>query len=144
MTTYPVYPILLVDDEEQFLRSAKLTLKSAGFNNIQTCSDSREVQGMLKSEEFSLVALDMRMPFLPGEELAPQIIRDYPDIPLIIITALNDVELAVDCMKMGAFDYIVKPVDNSRLVSSVKRAMEMSEVRWQNKLLKQYLLTGEL
>ncbi|MCB0269054.1 MAG: sigma-54-dependent Fis family transcriptional regulator [Calditrichaeota bacterium] len=144
MTTYPVYPILLVDDEEQFLRSAKLTLKSAGFNNIQTCSDSREVQGMLKNEEFSLVALDMRMPFLPGEELAPQIIRDYPDIPLIIITALNDVELAVDCMKMGAFDYIVKPVDNSRLVSSVKRAMEMSEVRWQNKLLKQYLLTGEL
>lgn len=144
MTTYPVYPILLIDDEEQFLRIARVNLKSAGLNNVVTCADSTQVMRMLKSREYSVIVLDMMMPKVSGQELVPQIVKEYPDIPLIIITAMNEAEVAVACMKIGAFDYIVKPVDRSRLVGSVKRALEISEVRWQNTLLKQYLLSGEL
>ena len=144
MSVYPVYPILLVDDEEQFLKSARTILKSAGFNNVEICSDSREVTALLNKQPYSLIALDMRMPHVTGRELAPQIIREYPDVPVLIITALNEVDLAVECMKMGAFDYLVKPVDTTRLVSAVRRAMEISEVRWQNNLLKEYLLSGKL
>jgi len=144
MTAYPVYPILLVDDEEQFLKIAKVNLKSAGLNNIITCSDSRLVMEQLKSRDYSVIVLDMMMPYISGQELVPQIVNEFPEVPVIIITAMNEVETAVESMRIGAFDYLVKPVDKSQLVGSLKRALEISEARWQNYLLKQYLLTGEL
>lgn len=144
MATYPSLPILLVDDEEQFLLSATMTLKSAGMNNLVRCADSREVMKLLASRDFSLIMMDMMMPHISGRELVPQIIREYPNVPVIILTAVNEVETAVEAMKSGALDYIVKPVDTSRLVSSIRRAVEMREMRNENRLLKKYLLSGKL
>ena len=144
MPTYPPLPILLVDDEEQFLLSATLTLKSAGMNHVVRCSDSRKVMELLASRDFSLIMMDMMMPHISGRELVPQIIREYPNVPVIILTAVNEVETAVEAMKSGALDYIVKPVDTSRLVSSIRRAVEMREMRNENRLLKKYLLSGKL
>ena len=144
MPTYPSLPILLVDDEEQFLLSATLTLKSAGMNHVVRCSDSRKVMELLASRDFSLIMMDMMMPHISGRELVPQIIREYPNVPVIILTAVNEVETAVEAMKSGALDYIVKPVDTSRLVSSIRRAVEMREMRNENRLLKKYLLSGKL
>lgn len=144
MPTHPSLPILLVDDEEQFLLSATTTLRSAGMNNVVRCSDSREVMKLLVSRDFSLIMMDMMMPYISGRELVPQIIREYPNVPVIILTAVNEVETAVESMKSGALDYIVKPVDTSRLVSSVRRAIEMREMRNENRLLKKYLLSGKL
>lgn len=144
MSKYPTYPILIVDDEEKFLLSASLHLRSVQLNNIVKCADSRQVMPLLEEQEFSMILLDMMMPHVSGRELVEKISNEYPTTPLIIITAVNDVDTAVACMKAGAYDYIVKPMDKSRLVSAVKRVLELREMRYENRRLKKYLLSGKL
>lgn len=140
----PDQPILLIDDEEHFLLSAELTLSSNGIKNIETCQNSRNVMNNLSKKEYSLIVLDLNMPHVSGRELLPQIAKLYPLTPVIVITAVNDVESAVESMKVGAFDYIVKPVDDTRLVTSIKRGLELTEIRYENELLKQSLLKTDL
>jgi DNA-binding NtrC family response regulator len=144
VSSYPEWPVLLVDDEEQFLRSASYTLISEGITNVRTCQESRAVMAMLAQGPYSVVVLDMMMPHLSGEELLRMIVRDYPDIPVIIITAISEVEWVVKTIKAGAFDYAVKPVDDARLVTVVTRALQLREVRDENIKLKQYLLSARL
>jgi DNA-binding NtrC family response regulator len=141
---FPTPPVLLVDDEEQFLRSLNFALSADGINHLVECRDSRKVESLLAGREFGLVLLDMSMPHLSGRELLPRIVRDYPDIPVIVVTALNEVETAVQCMQTGAFDYLVKPVDDIRLLACVRRAINLLEVRRENRLLKDYLLNDRL
>jgi DNA-binding NtrC family response regulator len=140
----PSNPILLVDDEEHFLLSAELTLSSNGIKNIETCKDSSQVMDLLEKKEYSLVVLDINMPHLSGFDLLPAIVKDHPGIPVIVITAVNDVDSAVFCMREGAFDYVVKPVDDTRLVSAIKRGLELTEIRSENEKLKQSLLRTNL
>ncbi len=104
----PSNPILFVDDEEQFLLSAELTMSSNGMNNIRTCHDSQEVMDLLAGQDYSLVVLDINMPYLSGLDLLPAIVHKYPQTPVIVLTAVNDVDSAVFCMREGAFDYLVK------------------------------------
>ncbi len=140
----PINPILLVDDEEHFLLSAELAISSQGIKNIETCKESSKVMKLLSAKEYSLVILDINMPYLSGLDLLPAIRGQFPDIPVVIITAVNDVDSAVFCMKEGAFDYLVKPVDNTRLVTTVKRGLELAEIRNENKMLKQSFLRANL
>jgi DNA-binding NtrC family response regulator len=139
--SFPPHPILFVDDEEHFLLSAELTLSSNGINNIETCSDSRKVMGLLKNKFYSMIALDINMPSVSGIELLPRIVGRYPEIPVVMITAINDVDSAVRCIKEGAFDYVVKPINETKLISIVKRGLELTEIRTDNEMLKQLLLT---
>ncbi len=136
----PEKPVLLVDDEEHFLLSAELTLSSNGIKNVETCKDSTKVMDLLDKNDYSLIVLDINMPHLSGLDLLPAIVSKHPEIPAIVITAVNDVESAVFCMKEGAFDYVVKPVDDTRLVTSIKRVLELTEMRSENEMLKQSLL----
>lgn len=140
----PVNPILLVDDEEHFLLSVELAISSQGLKNIETCKDSAKVMDMLAAKKYSLVVLDINMPHLSGLDLLPAIRNQFPDLPVIIITAVNDVESAVFCMKEGAFDYLVKPIDNTRLVTTIKRGLEFAEIRNENEMLKESFLRENL
>ncbi|RLB27584.1 MAG: hypothetical protein DRG87_11085 [Deltaproteobacteria bacterium] len=72
---YPSLPVLLVDDEEQFLLSASFTLSSAGINNIVECQDSREVIQQLADQDFELIVLDMLMPYVSGRDFFPRLPR---------------------------------------------------------------------
>jgi DNA-binding NtrC family response regulator len=144
LSRFPSLPVLLVDDEEQFLLSASVTLSTDGINNVLQCQDSREVMDLLSEQDFSVIALDMNMPHLSGFELLPTIVQSFPDIPVIIITGLNEVDTAVDCMKGGATDFITKPTDDARLVTAIRHAIEIREIRSENALLKQYLLSDRL
>lgn len=144
LTKFPFTPVLLVDDEEQFLLSVNFTLSASGINNVIECKDSRDVIRLLSSQEVGVIVLDLSMPHVSGFDLLKEITEDHPDIPTIIITAANEIETAVNCMKAGAFDYLVKPVDDSHLVTCIKRAVEMREMRKENTLLKQYLLNDNL
>ncbi|MBW2574905.1 MAG: response regulator, partial [Deltaproteobacteria bacterium] len=105
---YPLLPVMLVDDEVQALDSFEIALRSASMNNFIRCQDSRDVMLMLSEREIEVMLLDLRMPYVSGEELLPLINSDFPEVPVIIITGANDVETAVKCMKHGAFDYMVK------------------------------------
>lgn len=141
---YPEQPILLVDDEQHFLLSAETALNSNGINNIKMINDSRLVLDALASEEFSLVVLDINMPHLSGIDLLPGIVEKYPSTPVVIITAMNDVESAVACIKAGAFNYILKPVDNTRLVTTIRSGLDLRDIRDENRRLKDYLLKDKL
>src|SRR5262245_22798781 len=131
MTTPAVsqLPVLLVDDEPALLRSASLRLRAAGLTPILTLDDSRLVLPRLAAEDIGVVVLDLTMPHLSGQALLEQITTTYPTVHAIVMTATHDLETAVQCMQAGAIDYLVKPVDKHRLVSSVRRALELCALR---------------
>lgn len=122
---YPRYPILLVDESQQFLTNTSLALGAAGINHIVQCQDSSEVMPILSQEDVSLVVLDLLMPGLSGRSLLQQIVTNFPEIPVIVLTAVNNVETVVECMKNGAFDYIVKPGHGDRLAAATRRGLEI-------------------
>jgi DNA-binding NtrC family response regulator len=144
VSLYPGLPVLMVDDEAQALDSFETALLFASINHIIRCQDSREVMPLLSSQEIEVMLLDLSMPHISGEDLLSLVTKDFPEIPVIIITGSNDVETAVACMKSGAFDYMVKPVEKSRLISGVKRAIELRELQRENRLLKARVLSGEM
>lgn len=140
----PALPILLVDDEELFLFSVEMSLSSNGIKNIEQIRDSRQLLHRMEKSPVSLVMLDINMPYESGLDLLPKITEKYPGVPVVIITAVNDVKSAVNCMKLGAYDYIVKPVDENKLISTIRRGFELAEVKSENELLKQSFLREEL
>ncbi len=144
MNPYPANPILIVEDEAETLRSFSMALRMSGINHILTCADSREAEAVLSQHPVGVALLDMVMPHLSGEELLQRIKQEYPWIPVIIITGVDEVDTAVRCIKAGALDYMVKPVEKDRLVSGVQRAIEIRELQEQNSLLKERMLTGKL
>jgi len=142
---YPHFGVLLVDDEPAWLRSLSLTLeRSAGIANILTCQDSRLVLDLLEKNEIGLVLLDLTMPHLTGDELLKMISERHPEIAVIIISGMNQIESAVNCMKLGAFDYFVKTVEEDRLISGVLRAIRMLELERQNREMSIRMQSGEL
>ncbi len=135
----PGQPILLIDDEEAILRSLTAILLSNGFDNTIAVSDSRQVLTTLAEQEPSCVFLDLVMPHLSGQELLEQLVEKFPDLPVVVTTALNEVETAVTCMKRGAFDYLVKPIDENRILTALRRALELRDLKFENSLLKESL-----
>ena len=141
---YPSQPLLLVDDEERALQSLEFLLISNGIENVRTCNDSREVLSTVKNEEFAAITLDLTMPHVSGEELLKELSEGFPEIPVIIVTGANDIRTAVKCMAIGAFNYILKPVEESHFVGVIKRAIELRELRQENDMLKTRLMSGRL
>lgn len=135
-------PILLVDDEAQLLHSASLVLRSAGFASVLTLDDSRAVLPLLATRSIGVIVLDLTMPHLSGKELLEQIAAEYPEIPVIVMTATNDLQIAVQCMRSGASDYLLKPVEQNCLVAAVRRAVEGRVLRAEFLSLKDRLLTN--
>ncbi len=140
----PANPILAVDDEESILLSVDTILRMAGLNNIFTCRDSRKVAEILGSQPVELVLMDLSMPHIGGEELLCIINGEFPEIPVIIVTGTLDIESAVRCMKSGAFDYVVKPVEEDRLISAVNRALDFRALQKENFALRQHILSDAL
>ncbi len=140
----PQKAIVIIDDEEAILFAVDTALRMGGYNNITTCSDSLEALGVLQSHGAHVVLLDLNMPRQNGETLLPKILALLPEVPVIIITGTIDVETAVRCMKAGAFDYIVKPVDNNRLLTAVSQALRFRKLHQENEALRQYLLDEDL
>jgi two-component system nitrogen regulation response regulator GlnG len=134
-------PVLLVDDDPQVLHSASIVLRTSGVAHVITVDDSRAVMPLLAEQGVGVLVLDLTMPHISGHTLLEQVTGDYPDIPVILLTATNDLETAVQCMQTGAIDYLVKPVEENRLVSSVKRALESRLLRAEVLSLKERLLT---
>ncbi len=141
---YPLLPVLLVDDENAWLHSFGLTLRSAGITNIITCNDSRQVMAILQEQEVSVLVLDLTMPHLAGDELLAQVVKDFPEVPVIIITGLDQVETAVSCMKLGAYDFFTKVAEQNRLTTGVRRAIEMGMLRRENSSLKEHFFSDTL
>lgn len=141
---FPRHPVLLVDDEDSWLNSFGLKLRSTGINNLLTCNDSRQTMAIMTGQPVSALILDLTMPHLSGEELLPQVIAAHPEVPVIVITGLDLIETAVRCMKLGAYDFFTKVSDEERLVNGVKRAIELGRLRGEHETLKKHFLNDTL
>lgn len=137
-------PVLIVDDEPHILTGTRLALRGGGIAAVETLADSRKLLPLLAERQVRLVLLDLIMPYMSGLELLPRLVRDYPEMPVIIMTASDQLETAVTCMKAGAFDYLVKPVEKSRLLASVRTALELYDLRREVSTLTSRFLAGSL
>jgi DNA-binding response OmpR family regulator len=111
--------ILIVDDEESLRMSLKFKLKSAGFD-VDVAVDGEEALDRLKRKQVDVVLLDINMPRMSGIEALTRIRQDFPQTEAIMLTGFADFSTAIECLKMGARDYLVKPVDTTELVTRVR------------------------
>ncbi|GFO53530.1 sigma-54-dependent Fis family transcriptional regulator [Geomonas sp. Red276] len=142
---YPEFGVLLVDDEPPWLRSLSMTLEGpGGITNLTQISDSREVMPRLSRKDIGLVLLDLTMPHLSGEELLSMIAEEHPGISVVILSGMNQIETAVRCMRVGAFDYLVKTDEEDRILDAVRRAIRMQELERENKEMRRRFLNDRL
>lgn len=144
MQQYPSKPILIIDDEKDVLESYQATLRLNKINNMLLCSDSRKVMDILEEHTVSVIVLDLFMPHITGQDLLDNIKVKYPNIPIVVVTASDSIDHAVDCMKMGAYDYVRKPVEEARLITLVRNALLLYDLQQENKSLSKQVLQGML
>jgi DNA-binding NtrC family response regulator len=134
--------ILAVDDELTSLAIVKQVLSSAGYH-VTTALNGEEALQRCKEIKFDIVVTDFNMPGMNGMELTKEVLSVDPDTAVILVTAYSSIKTVVDAIKLGAFDYLTKPVDKDELILSVKRAEEKIKLVKENTLLKQQLETNE-
>ena len=123
---FPAQPVLIVDDDEASLFALVVTLRSAGFTNLRTVSDSTGVPQMLANEAFSLVLLDLNMPGLSGHAVLQKTAQMEGRPPVVIVTGSSRPRNLAQGSWNGVVDCLVKPVDRDRLVRVVRTALARS------------------
>jgi DNA-binding NtrC family response regulator len=115
--------LLMVDDEVEFLEpmEARLTRRQVSCTTAQSGTEAVE---LLKKERFDCAVVDVKMPGMDGLELLRRMRRDYPEMPVILLTGHASVELGVQGMELGAFEYLMKPVELDELLDTVRRAAQ--------------------
>jgi DNA-binding NtrC family response regulator len=117
-------PILIVDDDEGLLLSMGDIIASSGLPEPALVSKGDRVMDILKEHPIHLVLLDLILPRTHGIDLLREMKQAYPDVECLIATAVDDVEIAVEAMKYGAFDYLVKPIQRDKLIIAVRNALQ--------------------
>ncbi|MCH7962420.1 MAG: sigma-54-dependent Fis family transcriptional regulator [Bacteroidetes bacterium] len=115
--------ILIVDDEISYLELMKGLLEQEGYQNVITEENPLKVISIIEQKNIELILLDVYMPQKSGLDLLEEIYAQFPNIPVIIITAVNEVEVALKAIKLGAYEFITKPPDTDRLFLTIKRAL---------------------
>ncbi len=104
----PSAPVLLVDDDLAIIHSTSMILKEGFQLRCLSALSGKQAFEVIESEAVSLVLLDLGLPDMSGEEVLVRFLKDFPQVPVIIVTALRDLDVAVRCMSLGAYDYVVK------------------------------------
>lgn len=130
--------ILVIDDERNYLLVLDAVLSEAGYD-VTALHDPETAIVFLDESEVDVVVTDLKMPKLTGRDVLEYVKRNYPHIPVLLMTAFGSIESAVEAMRLGAFDYITKPFSNDELILSISNAMELSETRKQYRLLRETL-----
>ena len=129
----PADRILIVDDEDSIREVVSSMLSSSGFVCTQAQS-GREALALLQSgEEFELMLSDMMMPVMDGEALLAATKERFPDIPVVMVTAMHDISIALNAIRNGAYDYLLKPFDREQLSATVRRALENRRLKLENR-----------
>ncbi len=136
--------ILVVDDDEDTCYACRFALRYAGFQNTVSCGNGGEATEYIQNKGADIVLLDLNMPGMPGEKVLEKLHTEFPHIPVIIITGSNELEKAVECMRSGAYDYMVKPLDRERLLTSVRNALSYRRLRNEYENIQSHLLSGTI
>lgn len=132
------YKILIVDDEKNMCRSLEILLSAEGYKTI-SCERAGSALQVLEKEDVDLLITDLTMPEMNGMELLKKVKELHPNIQVIMMTAYSTVQSAVEAIKIGAYDYLIKPFSDDDIILSVKKALEVSELRNENVVLKELL-----
>ena len=141
--------ILLIEDEEAIRRVLKkILLEEDASNDVHEAADGKQAIAVFGDGAWDLVFCDIKMPHMDGVEVLEKMMAINPEIPVIMISGHGDINTAVDCLKKGAFDYLPKPPDLNRLLSTVRHALEkktlVQEVKTlKKKVTKKYTMIGE-
>lgn len=120
--------IMVVDDDEEIRKILSSMLELEDYN-VVVASGGNQALAMLEEHRLDLILLDIMMPGKSGAELLPEVIARYPDIAVIMITAITDPSAAVNCMKKGAYDYIIKPFNLNEVNRKVAQTLERRELK---------------
>jgi len=115
--------ILVVDDETHVRAMMGSTLERQGYE-VQMASSGREAMETLELSSFDLVLTDIVMQDVNGIALLEQIHAQHPNLPVVMVTAIHDISVAIDSMRRGAYDYLLKPFEREHLLNTVRRAMD--------------------
>lgn len=127
--------VLVVDDEENLRRVTQLKLQQAGYE-ATTASDGAQALDLLARHPQDLIITDLKMPGMSGMDLLRRVKEDYPEVIVIVVTAFGTIESAVEAMRLGAHDYLIKPVNADALKLVVSRALEHHRLREEVKNLR--------
>ena len=119
----PSEKILVIDDDASILEVIQMRLKALGYH-VTVAKDGNEAKAALSATRFNIAILDLRLSEEDGIELMEEIIRYYPGLPIIILTAHGSIESAVEAMRKGAYSYITKPFNSEDLSIQIKNALE--------------------
>src|SRR5207244_2762477 len=129
----PADRILVVDDEEAIREIVAAMLRSARYECRQAASGLEALALLNSGEEFELMLSDLMMPEMDGSTLLERIKERYPDLPVVMVTAVHDISVALQAIRDGAYDYLLKPFEREQLLATVRRALENRRLRMENR-----------
>jgi putative nucleotidyltransferase with HDIG domain len=129
----PADRILVVDDEEPIREIVASMLRSARYECQQAASGLEALALLNSGEEFELMLSDLMMPEMDGSTLLERIKERYPDLPVVMVTAVHDISVALQAIRDGAYDYLLKPFEREQLLATVRRALENRRLKMENR-----------
>jgi DNA-binding NtrC family response regulator len=136
----PQVEILVVDDEVN-IRSALVTILEKRGHRVSAVGSGEEAWAILRDTSVDLILTDLKMPGMGGIELLRKVKDDYPDTEVVVMTAYGSVETAVEAMRLGAYDYVTKPIEKDRFPVVVEKALERRRLATENRRLREDLQT---
>ena len=135
--------IVVVDDDTGVLKRIDRMLRFEGYQRVVLCENAEEARKALMQGPAYAMVLDLLMPGTDGYAVLEEMRRDHPDVPVIVATAVDDLDVVVRCMKAGAFDYVPKSAESARLLASIDHAARIRGLQEDNRALKDSLLSGD-
>jgi DNA-binding NtrC family response regulator len=129
------YNLLHAEDEEAFQIQVNELLESEGYK-VDTVSDGVQAINAVQSKNYDLILLDISMPKVNGIEVLNFVKEKYPAIEVVMMTGVNDIKVAVDCMKKGAFNYLTKPFSSDEVLQTIHRALEHKTLLTENIIMR--------
>ncbi len=134
--------ILVVDDEASAREGVRSALELQGIGEVLCASDGRAALEVVAQTPVTIVFLDLMMKGISGQETLGELLRRQPELSVVITTAVNDVATAMACVKAGAADYLLKPLEPEQLAITVQRLVELRDLRIENMRLRDGFLRG--
>src|SRR2546423_14621728 len=128
----PLDRILVVDDEETIREIVSSMLAGAQFRTRQAASGVEAMALLESGEEFDLVLSDLMMAEMDGIALLERAKEKFPDVPIVMVTAVHDIQVALQALRNGAYDYLLKPFEREQLLATVRRALENRRLKREN------------
>src|SRR5258708_23858902 len=130
--------VLVVDDEDGIRQAMTRFLSRLGYH-VQAAANATEALQQLAAPHPQAMLCDIRMPETSGVELLPKVLAQDPDLAVLMLTAIDEPRTAIECLKLGAYDYLIKPVDLEELELSLQHALRQRQLEVDRRELEQWL-----